>query len=126
MVEQHSKILELKEENEKLSKLLLSSEIIIGILACTILFIPIILAEYFIENTILNIVLISIATILFLISCLFMLKIEQIAGFYHCKNCDNKYIPSYKNVLLAPHIFRTRYMRCPECEKKTWQKKVLK
>ncbi|MBE6885229.1 MAG: DNA-binding protein, partial [Ruminococcaceae bacterium] len=31
----------------------------------------------------------------------------------------------YRAVAMAPHMGRTRYMRCPQCEKKSWQKKVL-
>lgn len=26
----------------------------------------------------------------------------------------------------SPHMGRTRYMKCPECGKRSWQKKVLK
>jgi DNA-directed RNA polymerase subunit RPC12/RpoP len=55
----------------------------------------------------------------------FALKIEQVAGYYQCKACGHKYVPTYKAVNLAPHMGRTRYMRCPECNKKSWQKKVI-
>jgi DNA-directed RNA polymerase subunit RPC12/RpoP len=54
-----------------------------------------------------------------------LLKVEQIAGYYECGKCHNKYIPTYKSVNLAPHLGRTRYMKCPKCEKKSWNKKVL-
>jgi DNA-directed RNA polymerase subunit RPC12/RpoP len=55
----------------------------------------------------------------------FAMRIEQIAGYYECRHCGHKYVPTYMAVNLAPHIGRTRYMRCPECERKSWQKKVL-
>ena len=32
---------------------------------------------------------------------------------------------SYWQTNLAPHMGRTRYMKCPECGKRSWQKKVL-
>ena len=30
-----------------------------------------------------------------------------------------------KSVFLAMHMNRTRYMKCPECGKKSWDKKVI-
>ena len=56
----------------------------------------------------------------------FALKIEQVAGYYACKECGHKYVPPFKSMNLAPHMGRTRYMRCPECGKKSWQKKVIR
>ena len=51
--------------------------------------------------------------------------IEQKAGYYECKNCHHRYVPTYWQTNLAMHIGRTRYMKCPECGKRSWQKKVL-
>ena len=31
----------------------------------------------------------------------------------------------FKSVLWAMHVNRTRYLKCPKCEKKSWNKKVL-
>ena len=71
-----------------------------------------------------------IALIVFAIGMIFAMAfvavgIEQKAGFYECQNCKNRYVPTYWQVNLAPHIGRTRYMKCPACAKKSWQKKVL-
>lgn len=56
----------------------------------------------------------------------FALKIEQKAGYYKCTKCDKAYVPeSYKKVFFAPHIGRTRYMKCEECNHYSWHKKVL-
>ncbi len=51
--------------------------------------------------------------------------IEQKAGYYECQCCKDRYVPSYWQVNLAPHVGRTRYMKCPKCSKWSWQKKVL-
>ena len=51
--------------------------------------------------------------------------IEQKAGYYECQNCGHRYVPTYWQTNLAPHSGRTRYMKCPECGKRSWQKKVL-
>ncbi len=51
--------------------------------------------------------------------------IEQKAGYYACQSCGHRYVPTYWRTNLAPHAGRTRYMKCPVCGKRTWQKKVL-
>ena len=51
--------------------------------------------------------------------------IEQNAGYYECECCHHRYVPTYREVILAPHRGRDRYMRCPKCGKRFWQKKVL-
>ena len=56
----------------------------------------------------------------------FTVKIEQIAGYYECKECGYKYVPTYKSVNSSMHLGRTRFMKCPNCGKKSWQKKVIK
>ena len=55
----------------------------------------------------------------------FMLKIEQTAGYYECAKCAHRYVPTYKSVFMAAHVNRTRYMQCPQCGEKSWQKKVI-
>ena len=49
---------------------------------------------------------------------LFAILIEKDAGFYECAHCHHKYIPTFKSVLWAIHINRTRYMKCPKCGEK--------
>lgn len=55
----------------------------------------------------------------------FAIKIEQTAGYYQCSKCGHKYIPKFLDVFIARHRFRTRYMTCPKCGKRSWQKKVI-
>ena len=50
---------------------------------------------------------------------------HELFGYYECKHCKHRYVPTYKAVNMAMHMGRTRYMRCPQCGKKSWQKKVL-
>lgn len=51
--------------------------------------------------------------------------IEQKAGYYECQHCHHRYVPTYWQTNLAPHIGRTRYMKCPQCGRRSWHKKVL-
>lgn len=67
----------------------------------------------------------SFGFILFMVACFVALKIEQKAGYYECQECGYKYVPTYKQVLMAPHINRSRLMKRPHCGKKTYQKKVV-
>ena len=46
--------------------------------------------------------------------------------YYECAECGHRYVPHYKNVFWAMHFGRTRYMKCPECGKRSWNKKVIR
>ena len=119
-------LLEMTKMKEEKDKQLLNLEIIIGIILVTF-FLGIIIISLLInmpEWIKLTIIISDI--IIFLIATFFMVGIEQKAGYYQCPECRNRYIPTYKSVLLAQHIGRTRKMKCPKCGKKAWQKKVLK
>lgn len=118
-------LLELVKEKEKADKRLLSAESFIGVTATVVLFASIFLAAFVEISNGLRISLIVIGFVLFLAGCFYALRIEQVAGYYACKACGHKYIPTYKAVNFAPHMGRTRFMRCPQCGKKSWQKKVL-
>ena len=64
--------------------------------------------------------------VVFLIPCFYALKLEVSVGAYKCKNCGHEIVPSYKQALNAMHMGTTRYLKCPECNKRTWCKKVIK
>ena len=73
----------------------------------------------------LRILLIVVGFVPFIIGILLAIRIEQTAGYYECEKCHYKYIPTYNSVLFAMHNGRTRYMKCPKCNQKSWQKKVI-
>ena len=118
-------LLEMVRIKEQRDKELLSMEIFIGIIVSIIFFACILIASFVSLPTWLRIVLIVIGIIPFIIGLSYAIRIEQIAGYYECNNCHYKYVPTYKRVLFANHINRTRKMQCPKCNKKTWHKKVL-
>ena len=82
-------------------------------------------ASYAVSDIAWRIVLITAGLIIFVIGLVFAMKIETKAGYYECGNCHYRYVPSYKATFFSPHTGRTRYMRCPKCGMKTWNKKVL-
>ena len=72
-----------------------------------------------------RVLLILIGFTQFAIAIPFAIRIEQTAGYYECNHCHHKYVPTFSSVLWSMHFGRTRYMKCPECGKKSWQRKVI-
>ena len=70
-------------------------------------------------------ILITVGIAQFAVVVLCAIRIEQIVGFYQCTKCGHYYIPTYWNMLWAFHFGRTRYLKCPKCGQKSWQKKKL-
>ncbi len=123
--ELENNLLEMIKQKELADKRLLSVEVFIGITATVVLFALIFIAAFVQMEGWLRVSLISLGFALFLAGCFYALRIEQVAGYYACKECGHRYVPTYRAVAMAPHMGRTRYMHCPQCEKKSWQKKVL-
>ena len=122
---QEEALLTLVKEKQLADKRLLKLEIFIGISSCIILFGLVIFAALLNIQDWLRVVLIVIGFIFGFVGFFVAVRIEQVAGYYECKECGHKYVPSYKAVNMAPHMLRTRYMKCPNCGKKSWQKKVI-
>ncbi len=118
-------LIKLQKEKEDSDKRLLFTETILGSIVTISFLLIIFLSIFAIDNTIWKIISIVIGFVIFIIGISNCLLIEQKAGYYQCNNCKYKYIPTYKQVLFAMHTGRTRYMRCPKCHKKTWNKKVI-
>ena len=93
----------------------------------TLAFLSSVLGAAFVEcSDLVKAVFIVSGTTIFVTGISFALKIEQKAGYYKCSKCEHTYVPEkYSKVFLAPHLGKTRYMECPECKEKSWQKKVL-
>ena len=72
--------------------------------------------------------LVAILTLcaVFLIPCFYALKFEVSVGAYKCKICGCEIVPTYKQALNAMHRGTTRYLMGPNCNKRTWCKKVIK
>lgn len=118
-------LLSMVKQKEEADKRLLSLEIVTGILSTVFLFSMVLTAALLQMPDWIRIVMIVIGFVFFLIGCFCALKIEQVAGYYECAKCGHRYVPTYRSVNMAMHMGRTRYMKCPECGQKSWQKKVL-
>lgn len=118
-------LIEMVKQKELADKKLLTMEIVMGV-TTVIMYLIIILIASFVEiQDWIRGLTILFSTTFFVIICFLLLQIEQVSGYYECRKCHYKYIPTYKQVLWAGHIGRTRYMKCPKCNQKSWQKKVI-
>ena len=119
------KLLEMLKQKEEYDKILLRIEIILGMIAILpLLFSTIIVLTVPLEEWLAS-VIVGTSIIPLLLATPFALRIEQTAGYYECRKCNNRYIPTYISVFHAMHLGRTRYMKCPKCGKHSWNKKVI-
>ena len=118
-------LIDMVKQKEEADKRLLTIEIVIGVLISIVFFVLIFIASFVEMEDWLRVTLIVTGFIPFIIMIPFAIRIEQIAGYYECQKCHHKYIPTYSSVLWAMHINRTRYMKCPKCNQRSWQKKVI-
>ena len=121
-------LLDMVKQKEEADKRLLKMEIVIGFISIAFLFAMLAVGIVFMnmEKPLWMFFLpVGIGFAQFIIAMAFGLKIEQVAGYYECAECGHKYIPNYRSVIMAMHMSRTRYMKCPKCGKKSWQKKVI-
>lgn len=118
-------LLKMEKEREEKDKQLLDLEIIIGYFSSITFLILIFVASFVEMQSWIRFILIVFGSIVFAVGVSKAIKIEQTAGYYECAKCHYKYVPEYLNVFWAIHKGRTRYMKCPKCNEKSWQKKVI-
>ena len=119
-------LLDIEKEVEKKNKIIWTSMLVIMVVSMVALFGGILISTFLIPEGPWQLVSIITICVLFLIPCFYALKLEISVGAYRCKNCGHEFIPTYKEALNAMHKGFTRYLKCPECGKRTWCKKVLK
>lgn len=117
-------LLIMAKQEVKQTKKMFFYENVIGIGSTIIFAILIFMSVYFVENGGIKILLFIFAFLFLITGVSIALKIETEEGDYECQKCHHKYIPSYRQVYFAMHIGRTRYMKCPHCQKRSWQKKI--
>lgn len=118
-------LLEMVKKEEMQNKKLMMYENVIGFGSTLSFLIQVLVAVFFVKNTTAQILLFILAFAFLIVGVSFALKIEAETGYYECQKCHNKYVPKYSSVYFAMHLGTTRYMKCPKCGKKSWQKKVM-
>lgn len=118
-------LMNIVKQKEEHDRMLLLLEWIIGILSVSLILIPAIIASYINAEEWKRVLIVFSGFIPALIGIFFTIKIEQKAGYYQCKHCKNTYVPTFKAAAFSMHLGRTKYLKCPKCGKKSWNKKVL-
>lgn len=118
-------LLEMRKQEELTNKKLLALECVIGYTSSVAFIVMIFAASFAVQQLWWRIALIVTGLIIFIVGMVWALRIEHDAGYYECPNCQHRYVPSMKAVVLAPHIGRSRAMKCPHCGKRGYHRKVL-
>ena len=119
-------LLDMANEIQKKNKTIWSAMCVIMIVSIFALLGVNLVAAFLIKDEVWQLIIAISTTVLFLIPCLYALKLEVSVGAYKCKNCGHEIVPTYKEAMNAMHMGFTRYLKCPKCNKRTWCKKVLK
>lgn len=118
-------LLEMVKKEEMQNKKLMMYENVIGFGSTISFLMQVLVAVFFVKNTTAQILLFILAFAFLIVGVSFALKIEAETGYYECQKCHHKYVPKYSQVYFAMHSGTTRYMKCPKCNKKSWQRKTL-
>lgn len=118
-------LLNMVKEIEQKNKIIWTSMWVIMIVSMIALFAGLFISAYLIPEGVWQLVSILVICIVFLIPCFYALKLEVSVGAYKCKNCGSEIIPTYREALNAMHMGTTRFLKCPNCKKRTWCKKVI-
>lgn len=115
----------MKKYSAEKSAKLLNLEVIIGIISILIWIGTLLIPLYMDLPDTPILIIVSVSTTLFIVIMLILLRIEQKAGVYNCRLCGHKHIPTYRSVLFAPHLGRSRYIKCPKCGNRSFHYKTL-
>ncbi len=118
-------LIEMSKELERKNKTVWTSMWVIMGVCIVALLAGLTIAAFLIPEGIWQLVTIIGLCVVFLIPCFYALKLEISVGAYKCKNCGHEIVPTYMQALNAMHRGTTRYLKCPECNKRSWCKKVL-
>ncbi|MBQ4574958.1 MAG: helix-turn-helix domain-containing protein [Clostridia bacterium] len=119
-------LLDMAKELEEKNKTIWSSMWAIMIVSMTALLAGIFIAAFLIPEGVWQLITIISVCVVFLIPCFYAVKLEVSVGAYKCKKCGCEIVPTYKEAMMAMHRGTTRHLKCPECNKRTWCKKILK
>ena len=119
-------ILELRGMEERTNKKLMSLEKFMLALVIPLCSLMIVAGSIIMGKILpLGIVLLVVGIAADLIFAIVGLKLEHDTGYYECPNCGERYMPTMKAVVMAPHMGFSRKLKCPQCGKRGYHKKVM-
>lgn len=110
---------------ENTDRKLLAMEFFIALAGVIVLLGVIALAVYIPMPELLKICIISIGCVIFGVTIVLSIMIEQKAGYYECSKCGHKYVPTFAQMVFSFNMGRTRLFKCPKCGKRSWSRKVI-
>ena len=119
-------LLNMAKELEQKNKIIWTSMWVIMSVSMIALLAGVFITAFFIPEGVWQLISMVVLCIVFLIPCFYALKLEVSVGSYKCKNCGCEIVPTYSQALWAMHRGTTRHLKCPNCKKRTWCKKVIK
>ena len=118
-------LFEIINQKKRADKLLLTLENVIMVLSLMILALSIVFSVYTQISDFAKFLIIALGIAVFAVSAFYATKAEQIAGYYECAKCRHRHVLPFKSILFSPHIGKTKYIKCPKCNKRSWNKKFL-
>ena len=121
-------LLEMRREIESKNKKILILNWIITFLG-VVIYLLIVLSTILIEMPmVIRNTIMALALVILLLFGVYNLNIIRKTGYYECQECKHQYIPTFYQMFFGMSgitkdgIWR---MKCPNCNKKCWHKKVL-
>lgn len=120
-----AKLIELAKQNEFKNKRILTSAWVL--MSGLLLFYLglVFLVEYTLGESLGAYIIVGVSTVVLVVICFFILKIETDLCCYKCKNCEHEFKPTYNESVWACHTITKRYLKCPKCGKRTWAKRKI-
>lgn len=122
-------LIRMKKEKERSDKRLLNIEIVLFIITIIAVVGLSLFAgfygERFPKEVWVPITMISIAFSIIIVAVVAGIIIEVKAGYYKCRACGKTFIPTTSQGVWSMHMMRTRYIKCPHCQQRSWAKKVV-
>ena len=121
-------LLEMRREIESKNKKILILNRIITFLG-VVIYLLIVIAAIFIEMPmVIRNIIMALALVTLLIFGVCNLNIIRKTGYYECQECKHQYIPTFNQMFFGMSGITKGdiwQMKCPNCNKKCWHKKVL-
>lgn len=82
----------------------------------------ILLAGFVIEEVWIKILVCVMSVLLVVSNIALILLVAVNTEVYECCRCGEKFVPIMREYLMGAHTMKKRYLRCPYCHKKGWNK----
>lgn len=119
-------IMQLINERE-INKNRFKSSIITGVISLVafLTLVMIVIIYTAVISEIAKLILVAIACAILFAGIYVVVHEQRSIGYYKCPECNNYFVPSMKGYILAPHVVNKRLLRCPQCGKESYCKKVM-